>query len=125
MLLANPHVRVWLHRQPTDMRKCYDGLAALAVHALGEDPLSGALFVFVNRRKSMMKVLYFSGGGYCLWSKRLERGQFQVYWSSESKQALEYSAWKLIVEGIDLRSVRRLKRYQHPHSTVKDRPLHR
>ena len=60
-----------------------------------------------------MKCLCFVGDGYCLWGKRLERGRFQVSWGGPEKQALDYSAWRLIVEGIDLRSVRRLKRYRH------------
>ncbi len=113
MLLADTRVRLWLYRQPTDMRKSYDGLAALVRHALGEDPLGGELFVFVNRRRTQMKVLYFAGDGFCLWGKRLERGRFQVSWTQPRKQALDYTAWKLIVDGIDLRTVRRLKRYRH------------
>ena len=120
MLLGGAHLRVCLYRRPTDMRKSYDGLAALVRNALGENPLGGEMFVFVNRRKSQMKVLYFAGDGYCIWSKRLERGRFQVSWEGPDKQALDYSAWRLIVEGIDLRSVRRLKRYRHGQG---DRPL--
>ena len=113
MLLPSAGVRLWLYRQPTDMRKSFDALAALVRHALGEDPLSGALFTFVNRRRTMMKVLYFEGDGYSIWSKRLERGQFQVRWDTPQKVALDYSAWRFIVEGIDLTSMRRLKRYRY------------
>ncbi len=108
--------RLWLYQTPTDMRKSYDGLSALVRHALNEDPLSGDLFVFVNRRRTQMRVLYFAGDGFCLWSKRLERGQFQVS-SAGGKQAIEYSAWQMIVDGIDLRTVRRLKRYQKKSPT--------
>lgn len=108
--------RLWLYQTPTDMRKSYDGLSALVRHALDEDPLSGDLFVFVNRRRTQMRVLYFAGDGFCLWSKRLERGQFQVS-SAGGKQAIDYSAWQMIVDGIDLRSVRRLKRYQKKSPT--------
>ena len=67
-----------------------------------------------------MKVLYFEGDGYCVWAKRLECGQFQVRWEAPEKVALDYTAWQLIVEGIDLSSVRRLKRYRYRQ---KDRPL--
>ncbi len=74
MLLPNTNVRLWLYRQPTDIRKSFDALAALVRHALDEDPLSGALFTFVNRRRTMMKVLCFEGDGYSIWSKRLGRG---------------------------------------------------
>ena len=108
--------RLWLYQSPTDMRKSYDGLSALVRHALNEDPLSGDLFVFVNRRRTQMRVLYFAGDGFCLWSKRLERGQFQVS-SAGGKQAIDYSAWQMIVDGIDLRTVRRLKRYQKKSPT--------
>ena len=120
MLTAESGLRFWLYRKPTDMRKSFDGLAALVRHALGEDPLDGALYTFVNRRRTLMKVLYFEGDGYCVWSKRLERGRFQVHWKSPEKLALEHTAWRFIVEGIDLGSMRRLKRYRHPGG---DRPL--
>jgi IS66 Orf2 like protein len=63
-----------------------------------------------------MRVLYFAGDGFCLWSKRLERGQFQVS-SAGGKKAIDYSAWQMIVDGIDLRTVRRLKRYQKKSPT--------
>lgn len=108
--------RLWLYQTPTDMRKSYDGFSALVRHALNEDPLSGDLFVFVNRRRTQMRVLYFAGDGFCLWSNRLERGQFQVS-STGGKQAIDYSAWQMIVDGIDLRTVRRLKRYQKKSPT--------
>jgi transposase len=64
------------------MRKSYDGLSALVRQTLRDDPLTGALYVFVNRRRTMLKALYFDGDGYCIWSKRLERGQFQVRFSA-------------------------------------------
>ncbi len=120
MLSPESGLRFWLYRKPTDMRKSFDGLAALVRHALGEDPLDGALYTFVNRRRTLMKVLYFERDGYCIWSKRLERGRFQVRWEAPEKLALDHSAWRFIVEGIDLSSVRRLKRYRHP---TRDRPL--
>ena len=120
MLVPDGGIRLWLYRRPTDMRKSFDGLAALVRHGLDEDPLSGALFTFVNRRRTIMKVLYFEGDGYCVWAKRLERGQFQVRWEAPEKVALDYTAWQLIVEGIDLSSVRRLKRYRY---RPEDRPL--
>ena len=66
MWFPQGNVRVWLYAQPTDMRKSFDGLAGLARQALAENPASGALFVFVNRRRTQMKVLYFDRTGYCL-----------------------------------------------------------
>jgi transposase len=95
------------------MRKSFDGLAALVKHALAEEPASGALYVFVNRRRTLMKVLYFERGGYCVWSKRLEQGRFQVRFDGAHKASLDLTALKLIVEGIDTGSLRRFKRYRH------------
>ena len=114
MWFAESRVRVWLYRHPTDMRRSFDGLSAMVKRELGEEPTDGALYVFVNRRRTLMKVLYFDRSGYCVWSKRLEQGQFQVRWSDVRKMSIDLTALKLIIEGIDTGSVRRLKRYQHP-----------
>lgn len=118
MWFPESRVRVWLYRRPTDMRKSFDGLAALVRHALGEEPLSGELYVFVNRRRTLMKILYFDRSGYCVWSKRLEQGQFQVRWDGAQKVSLDLTALKLIIEGIDTGSVRQLKRYRYPQSQL-------
>lgn len=81
MFFPEGHIRVFLYGLPTNMRKSFDGLYALARHDLQQDPLSGHLFVFVNRRGTQMKVLYFDRSGWCLWAKRLEAGRFAVDWS--------------------------------------------
>lgn len=95
------------------MRKSYDGLSALVKSKLEEDPLSGQLFVFINRKRTQCKVLYFDRSGYCIWSKRLEQGQFHANAGESIKQALQWTDLKLILEGIDTRSVRQYKRYKH------------
>lgn len=105
-------LQIWLCCLPTDMRKSYNGLSALVRQTLCDDPLTGALYIFINRRRTMLKALYFDGDGYCIWSKRLERGQFQVRFDGTVKQTLQRRDWQCIIEGIDLSSVRRLKRYQ-------------
>jgi transposase len=112
MLFPESQVRIWLHARPTDMRKSYDGLAALVRQQLHEDPLSGHLFVFLNRRRTQMKILYFDRSGYCVWSKRLEQGQFHSD-GGEDKRALNWTELKLIIEGIDTRSLKRFSRYEH------------
>jgi transposase len=66
MFFAEAQIRVHLYGQPTDMRKSYDGLQALARHAMGRDPLDGALYVFVNRRGAQLKCLYFDRSGFCI-----------------------------------------------------------
>jgi len=98
------------------MRKSYHGLSAMVRQILQEDPLTGALYIFINRRRTMLKALYFESDGYCIWSKRLERGQFQVRFGPRVKQSLQRSDWQCIIEGIDLRSVRRLKRFRLPEN---------
>ena len=91
MLFSEPQVKIWLCTQPVDMRKSYDGLSALVRNRLGEDPLSGQLFVFINKRKTHMKVLYFEPTGYCVWCKRLEQGQFNFHPSSQEKYSLNWT----------------------------------
>ena len=113
MLMPEWQVRIWLYAPATDMRKSFDGLAALVRSKLCEDPLSGQLFVFINRRRTQVKILYFDRSGYCLWAKRLEQGRFHPAGVAD-KQRLQWTELKLILEGIDLRSIRRFKRYRYP-----------
>ena len=116
MFFPEAQVRVWLYTQPTDMRKSYDGLSALVKNTLHEDPASGHVFVFINRKRTQMKVLYFDRSGYCVWSKRLEQGRFQHRSGGACKVALDWTQLKLILEGIELNNTRRYKRFQCPES---------
>ncbi|WP_252180132.1 IS66 family insertion sequence element accessory protein TnpB [Endozoicomonas sp. 4G] len=116
MFYPESQVRVWLYNRSTDMRKSYDGLSALVRNKLEEDPLSGQLFVFINRKQTQCKVLYFDRSGYCIWSKRLEQGQFHAHAGESHKKRLEWTDLKLILEGIDTRSVQQYKRYKHQQS---------
>jgi len=113
MFFPEDQVRVWLYTQPTDMRKSFDGLSALVKEKLSEDPLSGQLFVFVNRKRNYLKALYFDRSGYALWAKRLEQGQFHYARAAGDKVALNVTDLKLILEGIDVGSARHYKRYRH------------
>ena len=99
------------------MRKSYDGLSALVKNKLKEDPLSGQLFVFINRKCTQCKILYFDRSGYCIWSKRLEQGHFHTHSSDSVKRALEWTDLKLILEGIDILAVQQYKRYKHPSNS--------
>lgn len=67
---------VYLHRQPVDMRKQMDGLSAIIQHDLGEDPLSGALFVFINKARDKLKILTWEKNGFIVWYKRVEQEKF-------------------------------------------------
>ena len=101
MFFPESQVRVWLYNRPTDMRKSYNGLVALVKNTLEEDPLSGQLFVFINRPRNQCKVLYFERSGYCIWSKRLEQGQFHSRAGQAIKQLLALTDLKLIIDGIN------------------------
>jgi transposase len=101
------------------MRKSFPGLIVLTEAVLRQEPTSGHLFMFLNRRGDMMKILYWDGTGFCIWAKRLERGSFQRPTAADSHQqpSLELSAtqWSMILQGIDLTSVRQRLRFQrHP-----------
>lgn len=113
MWVPSQGLRIWLYRRPVDMRKSFNGLSALARSTLNEDPTDGALFVFVNRRRTQMKCLYFDAGGYCIWAKRLERGCFQIDFSMSDKVRVDLSMLRLLVDGIAPHSVHRYKRYTH------------
>ena len=114
MFFPESQVRIWLCTLPTDMRKSYNGLSALVKNRLQDNPLSGELFVFVIRRQNQMKVLYFDRSGYCIWSKKLEQGQFVVRGSPGGKQQLNWTQLKLLLEGIEIKKSRQYKRYSHP-----------
>lgn len=105
--------RYYLSRQPADMRKSYDGLSGLVRQGLGRDPLSGEVFIFLNRRRTMVKLLVWDRSGFVLWSKRLERGTFELPCSTAAGASivLGWEELVLILEGVSLGSVRRRVRY--------------
>lgn len=117
MWLPESHLRIWLCTEPVDMRKSYNGLSALVKNRLGDDPLSGHLYVFVNRRRTLMKILYFDRTGYAIWSKRLEQGQFVTHRHGALKQPLSLTELSCLLEGIELKNTRHYKRYQLPAQT--------
>jgi transposase len=115
-----PHsVRIFLHVGATDLRKGFDALAGLVTTAFAQDPTSGHLFLFVNRRRDRLKILYWDrGDGLAIWYKRLERGSFQVPAATPNAVSIEMSQTQLalVLSGIDLGSARQRKRYQRPTS---------
>jgi transposase len=104
--------RIYLFTSPTDMRKGFDTLAALVKEFLGQDPLSGHLFLFVGRAKDRLKILYWDADGFALWYKRLEEGTFRMPRAGSDDASVELKASELamMLEGIDLRSIKRTKR---------------
>ena len=96
-------IRVFAYPRPTDLRNGYNGLFGLVKTGLGRDPLSGELFLFVNRRRDACKVLMWDGTGLCIFQKRLERGRFASLWRDDATAArLTTSELALFIEGSEL-----------------------
>ena len=124
MLSIPRTTRVFLATSPTDMRKGFDGLFALVENVIREDPFSGHLFVFRNRKRDRLKVLWWDTDGLAIFYKRLERGNYQFPTDSEvsksgptsSRCEIRSDELSLLLAGIDLGSVKRRPRYQRPAS---------
>lgn len=112
MLSWPPSVRVLVYTQPTDMRRSFDRLAAMTEQFLKQDPFSGHLFVFVNRRSDRMKILFWDRSGFCLFYKRLEQGVFHLPVTSDLSIEIDATRLALILEGLDLSGARQRLRYQ-------------
>ena len=124
MLSLSRSTRVFLATQPTDMRKGFDGLFALVEKVIREDPFSGHLFVFRNQRRDRLKVLWWDRDGLAIFYKRLESGSYQFPTDAFSgnrddvpRCEIRADELALLLEGIDLGSVKRRARYERPTTT--------
>lgn len=116
MLSFPSGVRLFLATQPTDLRKSYDGLSALVQGSFGRGSTSGDLFIFLNRRGTQVRMLFWDRDGYCILMKRLERGTFRQRRSENGETHVEIDAGELgmLLEGIDAKAIHRRKRYRAP-----------
>jgi len=117
MIPFSPATRIYLAAGATDLRKSFEGLSDLVTHQFKEDPLSGHLYVFANRKRNRIKLLYFDGTGVCVLAKRLEQGTF--HWPQSAgepgaKLRLTPQALQLLLDGVDLRAGARRAWYEHP-----------
>lgn len=115
MLSFHAQLKVFVATAPCDLRASFNGLWAAAQERLGEDPKSGALFVFGNRRRNRIKLLYFDGTGVCVLAKRLERGTFHWPRSAgepNAKLRLAPQALQLLLDGVDLKDSGRRAWYE-------------
>jgi transposase len=101
VVLASDVRRILAYRHPVDMRKSFNGLVALVQNALHDDPLSGGMFVFTNRRRTLVKAVYWDRTGFCLFAKRLERSRFMIPGDAETLELSE-QAFRLLLDGIVL-----------------------
>ena len=106
-------VRVFLCTRPTDLRKGFDGLSGLVQECFSQDLLTGHLFLFLNRRRDRIKILYFDRDGLAIWYKRLEAGSYQLPQAvTQDGVELQPAHLAMLLSGIDLTSARQRKRFQ-------------
>jgi len=108
MIGVGPNHRYFFYRPPTDMRKSFDGLCGLIKSGLKKDPLSGDVFVFVNRRRTLMKLILWDRNGFLLCYKRLEEGTFELPPDGEPT----WAQMTMMLEGVSLESVKYRRRYR-------------
>lgn len=106
MVLAPGNTKVYLAAGVTDMRKAINGLSILVEGQLELDPFSGHLFVFCNRRRNMIKILYWDQNGFCLWQKRLEKDRFRWPESWEQVLKLDHRQLGWLLDGLEIRQSR-------------------
>lgn len=118
MIWLPASVRVYLCTVPCDMRRSFDGLQAMVAGVMQMDALAGHLFVFSNRSRDRVKVLYWDGDGFAIWSKRLEEGTYAMPLGKGEERRCELRPEELgaLLSGIDLSAAKRRKRYRRPPS---------
>ena len=114
-MLSPSNLRIFVCHQPADMRKSFDGLSCLCREFLGQDPTSGQVFVFFNRRRDQVKALWWDTTGYAIWYKRLEAGCFHP---NSHQGVISQVELSLILEGIEIKQARRLRRFHLRESIV-------
>jgi transposase len=118
MLAFPSQVRFFLYSRPTDMRKGFDGLAGLVVNQMGADPVSGDTFIFLNRYRTHVKLLFWDGDGFALFYKRLARGVFPVHFADVASRELSRQDLMLLLEGLEILISRKTPRYSRPQHII-------
>ena len=113
MLTLPPNVTVLLHRDPVDIRKSFDGLLGIVRSVLHTDPLTPTFFVFFNKYRNKIKILYWDNDGFAIWYKRLEKGTFHLTLPLTDAVSITLTRAQLamLLEGIDFRNVKQRKRF--------------
>ncbi len=111
MLSFSSRQRYFMYRGITDMRKGFNGLSGLVRDHLEHDLLSGDVFIFLNKRRDRIKLLVWDRDGFVVWYKVLERGTFELPASDKTSLEMSWTDIQLLLEGIEIKSVKRRKRY--------------
>jgi transposase len=105
-------VKIFLCAYPVNMHYSFEGLSGLVESTFNQDPTCGHIFVFFNKRKDKIKLLYFDNDGLAIWYKRLEQGTFKFPISTDDSLAIDASTLTLILSGFDPKSVKQLRRFK-------------
>lgn len=111
MLSFSAQCRYFLYRPATDMRKSFDGLGGIVKQEMSHKLFSGDVFIFINRRRDRIKLLKWDVTGFALYYKRLEKGTFELPYSEDSTLELDWSSLVMLLEGIEIKQIKRRKRY--------------
>lgn len=114
MLSISNAYRYYLYLKAADMRKNFDGLSGIVNNEFSQNPISGDVFIFINRRRSQVKLLHWQGDGFAIYYKRLEKGTYELPCVKQESQIVKLKAHELIliIEGISLLSVKKRVRYE-------------
>lgn len=112
MLSFSASQRYFLYRQPTDMRKGFNGLSGLVRQHIDHELFSGDVFIFLNKRRDRVKLLVWDRTGFVVWYKVLERGTFELPVAEKASLEMSWTDIQLLLEGIEIKSAKRRKRYR-------------
>jgi transposase len=114
-MLSLPHnCRYFLYRHPTDIRKSFDGLSGIVQNELAQNPISGDVFIFINKRRTHIKLLFWEGDGFALYYKRLEKGTYELpQFHTQNGMDISAQQLQLILGGVSLKNIKYRPRYQH------------
>ena len=105
MLGFPPQVKIFVCTHPTDMRRSFDGLAMMATTIIKENPFSGHLFVFINRRRDRLKILWWQGDGMAIFYRRLEEGTFEMPAGENGRVKMKQAELTMLLEGVELKGM--------------------
>lgn len=120
MFTLSSHHKFNLFSQPTDMRKGFNGLSGIVNNILKDNPRSGEVFIFINKRRNKIKLLQWQGGGFVLYYKRLEQGAFELpeYEELAGSIVLSYTKMAMILDGLSIKNIASRKRFNPVNTTV-------
>jgi transposase len=113
MLYISGQQQYYLYREPTDMRKGFDKLCGIILEFMQMNILQGGVYIFLNKRRNQIKLIQWEGDGLAMYYKRLEKGSYEIPSISNVNHNINPTELKIILEGIQLQSIKKRVRYQH------------